>query len=381
VTSVADQVLGESGWPVPAPTAARAVAVAVLGHRAGGLGITEPLGDGDLRELVEVCEHHRLLGALVEALEVGELPLTDDQLAHVRDRQLSWSIHALDLERLLMEVGACFEGAGIGLRVLKGVALAHTVYGDPSWRTFADLDVLVHPSQLDRAVEVAQAELGGQRAVAEIRPGFDREFGKEAMLEVGGLELDLHRTVVSGPFGLTIDLDDLAAGAGELHLGGRRFATLGPRGRYLHACYNLALGDYPVRLAAVRDLLLVDGLGGVCVGEVVATARDWHATAVVQRAGQLVRELLGGPAPPTLEALAGLTVPARERVALRSYLSPTRSYRRQVASLLAIRGVRPRLRYARGLLAPSAEYLASRGWTTRTHLRRATRRLRGRTGG
>jgi hypothetical protein len=33
------------------------------------------------------------------------------------------------------------------------------------------------------------------------------------------------------------------------------------------------------------------------------------------------------------------------------------------------------------LLAPSAEYLASRGWTTRSHLRRAARRLRGRTGG
>ncbi|MBA3621797.1 MAG: hypothetical protein H0W51_05695 [Euzebyales bacterium] len=53
---------------------------------------------------------------------------------------------------------------------------------------------------------------GYRRSWPQLRPGFDRRFGKGAPLRRDeGWELDLHRTFVMGPFGLTVDLDGLFA--------------------------------------------------------------------------------------------------------------------------------------------------------------------------
>jgi hypothetical protein len=49
------------------------------------------------------------------------------------------------------------ESAGIQCLLLKGVALASSVYDDPSLRTFADIDVLVDPSNYQAAIAAAEA--------------------------------------------------------------------------------------------------------------------------------------------------------------------------------------------------------------------------------
>ena len=97
------------------------------------------------------------------------------------------------------------EKAGIAHRVLKGHAWAHTVYPDPSWRAFGDVDLLVGTDDSDRAVEVLEST-GVRRTLPEVRPGFDRRFGKDAtLLSASGREVDLHRLLVAGPYGLWVD--------------------------------------------------------------------------------------------------------------------------------------------------------------------------------
>jgi hypothetical protein len=243
---------------------------------------------------------------------------------------------------------------------------------------FADLDLLVPGDQVGEAADVVCAEVGAQRAMAELRPGFDREFGKDITLRLDRLEIDVHRTLVSGPFGLMIDPNDLFADSTTIRIAGRPLSALGPIAQYLHACYNLAVGDFPPRLGAVRDLLVIDGANRVSTHEIQETARRWRGTALVQRAGALMGEVLGDDTPPSLRELAGLEVPRRERLLLRSHTTVARGYRQHLAGLFVIPGIRPRFRYARALVSPSREYLASRGWTETGHLRRAVRRLRGR---
>ena len=81
----------------------------------------------------------------------------------------------------------------------------------------------------------------------ELRPGFDREFGKDVLIRINGIELDIHRTFVTGPFGLTIPLEQLFASATPFAVGGRTLHALGGEEMFLQACYNAALGDRPVR--------------------------------------------------------------------------------------------------------------------------------------
>jgi len=337
-----------------------------------------PFDDDTIRRAVLRAREHRLVGALAEAAFHGAFLLSDEQLALLADYHAGAQSHVLELERALGKVAAVFDAAGVETRVLKGLALARTIYDDPSWRVASDLDLLVPSASFDMAVAMATASHGldGTQNVVELRPGFDAEFGKEALIRLGDLELDLHRTFVAGPFGHTIDLDELFADSTTFTVAGRTHHTLSPHFQLLHACYNTALGDYPVRLCAVRDLLLCHRRLDADLGAVIETARRWGGLAVVQRAGELIVDAVGPTIAGELRRLAELDVPRRERWLLRAYLTPARSYSRPLASLAVIPGVRARLRYLRAIAVPSRHYLRSRGWTTRTHLRRAIDRLR-----
>ncbi len=363
--------------PSTADPAADAVLRAAVGYglEHGAAWPTDPMAPETFRRVFSASQHHRLLGTLVEAVEDAALVVTVEQRAELADHHARAQAHVLELERTLVLAADAFVDADIDFRVLKGIALAHRVYGDPSWRVASDVDVLVRSDRLDAAVAIATSTLGGVQPVAELRPGFDQEFGKESMVQIGAVELDLHRTLVTGPFGLNIALDDLFAGPATIRVGTHEVRTLGNDLQFLHACYNAALGDYPIRLGSIRDLLLCRSRLEPDFDAVVELATRWRGRAVVQKAARLAIDIAGPGFATELGRLDSLPVPAKERWLLRSYHTPGRSYWRPLASLAVIPGVGARVRYARALLAPSGAYLHSRGWSKRTHVRRAIRRL------
>jgi len=104
---------------------------------------------------------------------------------------------------------------------------------------------------------------------------------------------NLHRTFVTGPFGLTIGLDELFTSGTEISIGTRPLLALSAEHQFLHACYNVALGDYPVPLCSVRDLLLCLQHLDVDLDQIVAIAARWNGTAVVQRAAAAAIETVG----------------------------------------------------------------------------------------
>ena len=371
------------GRGAPLPDAIGRVVLDLAGSPIRGLPgpPAEEWSDSGWIELVAACVHHRLLGQLTEAVQQRQWSLGAAQHTHLEQRMMTWLVNALQVERVALRSAEVLQRAGVDFRVVKGVALAHLIYDDPSVRLFSDLDLLVPAQQLDQAVQMLRESLGAVEPVAEVRPGFAREFGKEVMLRVGRVEVDLHRTFVAGPFSGGIDIDELLSERAEVEVGGARLAVLGPNGRILHACYNTALGDHPVRLGSVHDLLRMTSRPDWSPDLVLATATRWLGRAVLQRAASLAVAVGGSDSPGPLHGFAAIAVPRRERWYLHSYLTSARGYTRELAGLAAIPGVRARLRYLRALVRPSDEYLRSRGWTERGHVRRAVQRIGGRNRG
>ncbi len=60
------------------------------------------------------------------------------------------------MERQLAEIIGAFQKEGIKSLVLKGPALAHTVYPDAALRPYCDLDLLVHPDQMVEARQILE---------------------------------------------------------------------------------------------------------------------------------------------------------------------------------------------------------------------------------
>ncbi len=309
-----------------------------------------------------VVRRHRIVGLLHTAYLDGAVALAEDQAAQLTSTHLDWCISMLGLERRLLEVVDAFERAGLELIVLKGTAVAHLDYPDPAMRMFGDNDVLVHPDQVQPALELL-GDLGYHRPKAGASADFDRRFGKGATLRGPlGDELDVHRNLLFGTFGFALDIDELCASTTTFALGGRELPALTVEMRLLHSCYHAALGDPDPRLNALRDIAQQARSDAYDPALVRDIAERWQATAVLVRGLGLVRELLGVR---DLGALSHVSerYPSRayERRAVASYVGANRSFAAKVRASLPFLPWRERARFLRWVLLPSKEFVTTRG--------------------
>ena len=100
------------------------------------------------------------------------------------------------------------ESAGVRHVLLKGAALATAVYADPSLRPFGDVDLLLDPGRFVDGIAALRAA-GAVRWLPEVRRGFDGRFAKDVPVLFGGGAIDLHRTLIAGPFGRRIPVGEL----------------------------------------------------------------------------------------------------------------------------------------------------------------------------
>ncbi len=262
----------------------RAVTGYGLAGAAGTVGAVEDPG-----ALLAAVAEHRLTGIAARALDAGDLELPSDAAAILRARHDVVMAQTLRVELALIEVAGLLADAGVDHRVLKGSALAHTVAMDPADREFRDVDVLVPASQIDRAV-AALTGAGAMRLQPELRPGFDRRFAKSVTMRLDGVEVDIHRTLAPGPFGVWIHAGDLFVVGSSFTVADRQLATLDRTDHLVHACYHVALGQSMPAFTNLRDIALLAS-GPWDAERFDSTVTRWQGRPVVARAVRLVREL------------------------------------------------------------------------------------------
>jgi hypothetical protein len=320
------------------------------------------VSDDRWRDLWNGLRTERLGGLAVAALDAGALRLPEERATEIVGRHREDMVRCLMLEQTLFELADAFDRAGVDLVVLKGPALAHSVYPDPSWRPFFDIDLLVRTSDWRAACRILE-DRNISRRLPEPRPGFDERFGKAAVhVTRGGLEVDLHRTLVVGPYGLWMRPDELFARTAIFRLGGRPLRRLDDTGLLMHACVHAALGQQAPFAQQLRDVRQVMAAGTIDVPTLEDWADRWHLGPVVRRAFELDAE--GTPAawPTWLRPLMERRVSERDRGLLSAYASERRSRGgTAVATLRAIPGLRSRLAYGRALAFPDREFLRRRG--------------------
>jgi len=338
--------------PVDQPPAREPLTLAVAAH---GLPSrhnlpTEPVEPAAWSRLVRAVVEERLEGHLARAVADGALAVSDEQHAAAAAVHRSAMATVLLCESRLVTLAPALDALGATWRVLKGSAVAHLDHADPADRAYGDLDLLVDGPRIS-AVIAHLLDLGGRRAFNEPRPGFDERFGKGAAVHLpDGSEVDVHRTLALGPFGVRLDPELLLAAApASFVVGGRTVAGLDQPWRLLHACYHAALGRHPARLSAQRDVLqLLPSDGSLDLVDAVASCggRAVVAAALVEAADALRPER-----PHPLVTWARHVEPTmRERRWLSAYRGPRRSSRRRTVLVLeALPGTAARMSYARAV--------------------------------
>jgi hypothetical protein len=137
------------------------------------------------------------------------------------------------------------------------------------------------------------------------------------------------------------------------------------------------IGDWPPRLASVRDVAQILLTLDPPLAEVLDFARRWRAEAILARGVTMAWDLLAPTVqPPLVGWAASYRAPRVDRLLLASHIGPARGTTRHLAALLVIPGLSDRAAYLRAVTWPHTDYLRSRGLDRRRHLRRAVERLR-----
>jgi hypothetical protein len=359
----------------------RSLAHAVAAH--GLPGTTSELPDEPLRDdlwgpLLNTARGQRMSGHLAHAITRFDLAATDEQREEAGDSHLAEMSLALLLERMMLEIVELFDQLEIPYRVLKGSAAAHLDYADPALRSFGDIDLLVPSSHFDAAT-AALTEAGHHRRFPQPRAGFDRRFSKgTSFSDSDDTEIDLHRTFVMGPYGLTIDLDELWSSSSTFVLANKSLHALCMEHRFMNACYHAVLGNSPPRLVPLRDVAQLLLRSDIDVDEVRRLTERWRAEAVVAEAVRCSWETLAIADANALSFWAHHYEPEPwERRALTVYQRPDTGYAaRSFASIGVIQGMSNKLAYLRALTFPERPYLEGRHKSFPERWRRGLRDLR-----
>jgi Uncharacterised nucleotidyltransferase len=253
----------------------------------------------DWQQLLQFADHH------------GVLPLVARNLrAHARglptevERTLGSAYEANARRNLwfsseLRRITDHFVQNNLRTIPYKGPALAESVYGDLGLRSFSDLDLLISPTDFDRAKQ-ALAELG-YRPSAELSPpverfwlrkGYERSFDSAA----GKNLVELQWRVLPCFYAVDLRIDDLLARSSQTSTGGRKVRCLSPEDSLLALCLHSAKHLW-MRLIWVCDIAETLHTQTIDYPLVVARARSLGILRIVGVSCWLANHLLGAQVP------------------------------------------------------------------------------------
>ena len=209
-------------------------------------------------------------------------------------RRIAAQLHRFRLEIAQTTVSAAL--GGVPWLTVKGRSLAQW-YPDPSLREFNDLDVLVHPRDLEIALDLLNS--AGVLPAGGNWHGFRKYEVAEIPLVVDGCSIDLHWNLVGmGEPRRQIRLlnEVLFERAVSRMSDGTEFLTLGPVDTLLHLCVNCGL-DGGRRLRGLVDIDVVIRTGFVDLDDFVRRARQAGAGSLASAVLQRTRQLLHTPIP------------------------------------------------------------------------------------
>jgi len=298
----------------------------------------------DPRTELMMARQQRVVGVMARAVRAGEIECHDPGVLF--DAHRHTMVAALALEDRLLDAVDVLDRAGVETRVVKGAALAHLL-GPTEDRDFGDTDLLVRPGELRAAVAALEAA-GAERKFAPLSAMWEDRFAKSVTLRWHGTELDLHRTLAPGPFGLIIDGDELFTRSASFVLADTSLSTLSVAHHLLHAAIHIALGDIEPRLGNVRDLALLLGRDDVDHDEVVGTALRWGVQAPVAEAIQHA-VVLGCVTNALTDWSAKFRPTRHERALMATYRDRDGRFRRQAVASLRVLRWRDRVAYIRAV--------------------------------
>ena len=157
---------------------------------------------------------------------------------------------------VITEFLARFNQDGIECLLLKGAALAHLLYPEPSMRPMGDVDILVHRDDALRAQQCLR-ELGYSADDRKQGYLYDHHHlpiashHKQGM----GISLEVHHDALSGDVASSIAIHNLTEPAAAFQIAGQPAQALGHLDMLRHLCHHTFEPAERIKLGSITDLV------------------------------------------------------------------------------------------------------------------------------
>jgi hypothetical protein len=280
--------------------------VSLLGH------------DLDWASLIRQARAHGVMPLLAWQLgNLGQQAVPVDVLAQLRADLQDNAVRNLVLSRELLELLALFHQAGIRVLPFKGPTLTVTAYGNLALRRFMDLDVLVHGRDVGKARDVLLAR--GYQApegwTARHQALSLHTIGQLSFQRGPGMLVELHGSLLPGPFSFALEMDELWSRRQTIDLLGREVPSMAAEDLLLLLCAHGAKHLWQ-RLMWVCDVAeLVRAQPGLCWERAFERARQLHAKGMLLLGLRLALSLLEAPVSRWSSGLGSAVQPVRRLAA------------------------------------------------------------------
>jgi hypothetical protein len=283
--------------------------------------ISTSLNWGRFFEFAQIAQVEPVTMSNLLTMHDGVVPEAIRRDAEARRRE----VRAIALSRTLAmnELVSRFENEEIPVIVIKGPALGVTGYGDPTLRSFADIDLLIKREDLVRSRNLLLAA------------GYLRDYTPEAeagliendhALEFSGhpTKVELHAALLSRYLRVQFHPTEIWKSPHRVTCAGKQIRVLPPEIQFLFLCAHGAKHEW-VQLRWICDLAqLADRMTPAEWERLGELSSRLHAKRIVAVAGRLVSEVFGREFVPDadsrrLGSMEGRIDSILERIGVREY--------------------------------------------------------------
>jgi hypothetical protein len=311
----------------------------------------------DIGEWTEAAAQDRVIPLLFDLVSER----LSDLIPAVEPAQIEVMGTMVRFEHDLLKVSSFLDHAGITSAVLKGFATAHLDYRCPELRQSADVDLLVLPEDLTRAIKVLN-DLGWTQAYA--LPRHHQEFTHALTLRNDArVELDLHQRIAHRALGRLIPTDELLRDIRPFQVAGQTLWALSDANRMIHAALHNVTSRGPYsHLSSTADVLVLGNNHQGLASEVVRIADRWGVGQLVERSLRVSYAAASSPLPTSWESAFDDERAPQSRLIRWAHLSDRRRpVLEEVAYGRSMPSWSERRRYVAGYFSVDEDYAAQTG--------------------
>lgn len=209
-------------------------------------------------DIFSQAAYHRVLPAVYRAVQ-GRPEVAASIQSALRAQYLRHCQRAMRFSAELAEILRHFNSRGIPTIAQKGPALAHLLYGDSAMREFGDLDLLVRPADVPRAVG-ALTELGYEKNL-QLSPRQEKSYlqsGYEYVFRRGAERnlIELQWNLLPRFYAVDVNIEELFARSRQHQFDGVYARMLRPEDQLIFLCLHAAKHQW-AQLGMVRDIAAI----------------------------------------------------------------------------------------------------------------------------